>query len=200
VTAGVCCPPGSVKNPSGFSTRGGLCCTQEKVCGDDCCDSTPSLPLECCGGKCCGPTDIFTCVEGKCVRREDARPTTPRKLVVNDRGEAVIRVSCGAGGACSGSVTIQTPGGGGSSVSRWAQPVVFASRRIVFGRRKFKVPAGRSTKVKVKLSRVGLKTLRKRKKFRAIAVVRTVDDRNAAVVNRSRPFTLKAPVAKRRRR
>ena len=199
VAAGVCCPPGSVKNPAGFSTRGGLCCTQEKLCGDDCCDSTPLLPLECCGGKCCGPTDIFTCVDNKCVRREDARPAPARQVTVNDRGEAVIPVSCGSGGGCSGSVTIQTPAGGGSSVSRWAVPVVGA-RRFVFGSRRFKLPAGRSTKVKVKLTRVGLKTLRKRKKVRVVAVVRTLDDRNAAFLNTSRRFTLKAPAAKKRRR
>ena len=199
VPAGVCCPPGSVKNPSGFSTRGGLCCTQANVCGDDCCDSTPLLPLECCGGKCCGPTDIFTCVDGMCVRREDARPTPAKQVTVNDRGEALILVSCGSGGGCSGSVTIQTPGAGGSSISRWAVPVVGA-RRFVFGSRRFKLPAGRSTKVKVRLTRVGLKTLRKRKKARVVAVVRTVDERNGAVVNTSKPFTLKAPKVKKRRR
>jgi hypothetical protein len=54
--------------------------------------------------------------------------------------------------------------------------------------------------VKVKLTRVGLKTLRKRKEARVVAVVRTVDERNGAVVNTSKPFTLKAPKVKKRRR
>ena len=152
----------------------------------------------------CDPTLIcgqaFTCVDGKCVRREDARPTPAKQVTVNDRGEALILVSCGSGGGCSGSVTIQTPGGaGGSSLSRWAVPVVGA-RRFVFGSRRFKLPAGRSTKVKVKLTRVGLKTLRRKKKARVVAIVRTVDERNGAVVNTSKPFTLKAPKAKKRRR
>ena len=78
-------------------------------------------------------------------------------------------------------------------------PVVGA-RRFVFVSRKFKLPDGRSTKVKVKLTRVGLKTLRRKKKARVVAIVRTVDERNGAVVNRSKPFTLKAPKAKKRRR
>lgn len=70
----------------------------------------------------------------------------------------------------------------------------------MFGTRRFKLPAGRSTKVKVKLTRVGLKTLRKRKKARVVAIVRTVDERNGKVANTSKPFTLKAPKTKKRRR
>jgi hypothetical protein len=83
-------------------------------------------------------------------------------------------------------------------VSRWAVPVVGA-RRFVFGSRKFKLAAGRSTRVKVKLTRVGLKTLRKKKKARVVAVVRTVDERKGAVLHTSKPFTLKPPRAKKRR-
>ena len=42
--------------------------------------------------------------------------------------------------------------------------------------------------------------LRKKKKARVVAVVRTVDERNGAVVSTSKPFTLKAPKVKKRRR
>ena len=50
----ICCPEGSVRQPSGgLATAGGLCCTAGNVCaGRDCCDSTPSFPKECVKGRC----------------------------------------------------------------------------------------------------------------------------------------------------
>ncbi len=165
----ICCPTGSVRQPSGgLATAGGLCCTAGNVCaGRDCCDSTPSFPKECVNGRC---EFEFLEIEDKSVKTEK-NGTVKVPLNMKQAHPATVSVVMAAGGA--------------SAVAAAA-----GARRkpVVLGRRKVAGKRGRKT-VRVRLSRRGRRLLRKRRSLRVHVVV-TVSDANGKAETTT-PVTLR---------
>ena len=147
----ICCPSGSVRQPGGgLSTAGGLCCTEAKVCGSTCCDSTPSFPKLCVDGRRC--EFAFLQVDEKKIAYRDGAVRVPVQLL-SAGAKATISVVAASGGGKA--VTAAKPKTLGSTRLRGARP----------GRRK----------VRVKLTRQGRRLLRRRGKLKVLIVV-TVRD------------------------
>jgi hypothetical protein len=75
------------------------------------------------------------------------------------KGVAAIRVSCpkGPSGACAGALTLKQ------------------GKKLALGKKAFKVKAGRATRVKVRISKKGRRSLSRRGTLRARASVNALD-------------------------
>ena len=161
----ICCPPGSVRQPGGgLSTAGGLCCTEEKVCGSTCCDSTPSFPKLCVDGKRC--EFAFLLVDEKKVAYRDGAVRVPLQLL-----------SAGA----RATISVVAAGGGGKAAAA-AKPETLGSARLRGARPGYK-------RVRVKLTRRGRKLLRRRGKLKVLIVVTVRDGSERA--STETPVTLR---------
>jgi hypothetical protein len=138
----ICCPPGKVKQPAGtLSTNGGLCCTAEKVCGADCCDSLPSFPKVCKDGRC--EFDFARIFPTRATAREDGIVPVPMRV----------------GRPVAGSMLIEHVGATQSLLGT-------AAATQVLGKARFRAKRRGSRTVEVRLSRKARALLRKRKRGR----------------------------------
>jgi hypothetical protein len=164
----ICCPPGKVRQPSGgLSTRGGLCCTADKVCGNDCCDSLPSFPMNCTKGRCeFDRARIF----------DKAATATPA-------GEVAVGTDFRK--ASSGKMSLVTiPPKGARLVAKSSKPQVLGHARFHAGHK------GRRD-VKVELSDKGRALLHDKGTLHVNAVI--AFSKNGKTVKSYTPLKLKAP-------
>lgn len=89
-----------------------------------------------------------------------AAPSTriATKRATADRGGRLkVKVGCGGSGTCAGTLRLQIPSGG---------------KTKTIGSARYKVAAGRTSSVRIRLSRAGLSALRKKRKLRVSAVAK----------------------------
>ena len=163
---------------------GDVCCPVDELCLNGTCQTCPADTTTC--GPVCCPAGKISFASGIC-RTPQAAPAkvTPPKTVTVEHGTATITVSCTGG--CSGTVTLETVAAHGSVLALLsAKP-----RRLVLGKAKFRVPAGRkSARVHVHLSAAGKRYLAKHHgRLKAQALVKTTGVKTSFL---SRAFTLKA--------
>lgn len=170
----MCCPEGSVTQPGGgLSTAGGFCCKSGNVCGQDCCDSTPSFPKRCVGGRKCEFT-FLDIDETKVTASRDGAVRVPLTLRLPTSGTVSVVMAGSAGKASAGGV---------EGVATAA-----AKKPVVLGKAKLRGKVGRST-VRVRLSRSGRSLLRRRGKLAVTVMVTLTDGKESTSV--ATPVTLR---------
>ena len=99
-----------------------------------------------------------------------------------------VTVRCPAdnGGACAASAVVRTAG------AVKARASARRARRLTLGTASFKIKAGSSRKVKIRLTRKGRRALKKLRTVRAIVTV-TVSDRTGGKVTKAVTVKLRAP-------
>jgi hypothetical protein len=96
-----------------------------------------------------------------------------RKVTVGANGVAGVPMVC-ASGVCRGTLTLE------ASLGERLLSVRTNARKIKLGSKRFSFRAGQRGVVRVKLSRVAIRALRRLGKLRATAVVRTSDGKRTA--------------------
>ncbi len=164
----ICCPPGSVHQPGGgLSTNGGLCCTESKVCGQDCCDSLPDFPKKCVSGHC--EFDIAK-IFGKDARA-DAHGNVP--------------VPVHFGGTVTGGLKLEAA----PSKSGSASAAAAAKKPTVLGSAHFHARHKGKAKVKVHLNSAGRHHLKGKRRLKVVAVI-TLKHKGKST-STAVPFTVK---------
>jgi hypothetical protein len=171
------------------------CCARPNVCVDGVCQAcapgTTACGPTCCApglecyaaGICRCPSGTEPCATGCCPKPVAAKVKAPKSATV-EHGTATITVTCTGG--CSGTVTIETVAAHTSVLALMSRK----PRRVVLGKAKFKVPAGRnSARAHVHLSAGGKRYLAKHHgKLKVQALVKTKGVKSAFL---SHAFTLK---------
>jgi hypothetical protein len=168
---------------------GDVCCPPDELClAGTCSKCAPGTTT--CGAICC-PAGEVCFAAGICRKPEKApaKVKTPKTVTV-EHGTATLTVTCTGG--CSGTVTLET----GAAHASLLALMTRKPRRVVLGKAKFKVPAGRkSAKAHVHLSAAGKRYLAKHHgKLKAQALVKTSGRKKAFL---SHAFTLKGRKPKR---
>ncbi len=112
---------------------------------------------------------------------------------VGANGVAHVNVSCPAGstGNCTGTLTLKTASPVAAQASKKKHRKHKKRRRVLtLGRASFSIPAGTTVKVKVRISKTGMKVLRAKKKLSARANVISKDGAGVAKTSSTR-ITLK---------
>ena len=128
------------------------------------------------------------------------RPTAPDTLSPQDQ-DLDVRVSCSGPTPCEGTLALSTVAGSGGG-ARGAGTAAAAGRRtrmLLLGRNTFSIPAGRTARVSVPLSRKGRRLLRKRKRLTVLATTRIQLANGKRVDTGVDSFVLKARRARERR-
>ena len=113
--------------------------------------------------------------------------TMPGKVSFNRAGRGTIRIGCPAGeasGPCKGKLTLSTRGKVRSGGKK---------RIVLLAKAKFSAGAGKSAKVKLRLSAAGRKLLRKVPAARKLKLKVTVSDSAGNKANLSRNLKAKGP-------
>jgi hypothetical protein len=168
---------------------GEVCCPPDELCLGGVCSKCPAGTTTC-GPICCPAGEI--CFASGICRKPDPAPAHAKttKTVKVEHGVATITVTCTGG--CAGTVVLETVAAHGSVLALLSAK----RRRLVLGKAKFKVPAGRkSAKAHVHLSAAGKRYLAKHHgKIKAQARVKTNGTKSTYLTH---AFTLKGRKPKR---
>jgi hypothetical protein len=162
----ICCPEGSVRQPSGgLSTGGGLCCTERNVCGQTCCDSLPSFPQRCVEGRRC-EYEMLLMDADKVTATRDGAVKVPLTFVQPARGTLSVQLPGSAARASAADAT-------STAAAAARTPVVLGKAALLRGKRG-------PRDVRVRLSRRGRSELRKHNRLKVEIVLTLTDGKDKA--------------------